>query len=119
MKIGKAQEWFSEWDSKLSGQTKVGGKHYQPLWDQAIRLKGAIEVPVLLDGATISIRSSSDPSAPTGPTRLLIADYGSGHIYGAILKYQPSLDFKENMAEINRNNFREKKFSGVILVERS
>ncbi len=83
----------------------------------AIQLNGAIEVPVLLEDKVIRPTINIDNPQLHGVTRLLVASLDGHTIDAAIIKYYPTEKFVGNIEEINRDNFREKKFDGMIKLE--
>ena len=117
MTINKAKEWFNETEPKTVWAKTEKQEHYKPQWDLAVQLNGAVEVPVLLEDKTIKPTINSNNPKLYGVTRLLVASLDGHTIDAAIIKYFPTEKFVGNIEEINRDNFREKKFDGMIKLE--
>ena len=117
MTVEKAQTWFNETEPKTVWTKTEKQEHYKPQWDKAIQLNGAIEVPVMLEDKFITPSSNRDNPKQSGAARLLVASFDGTNIYAAIIKYLPSSKFEGNINDINRDNFREKKFDGMIKLE--
>ena len=117
MNVNKAKEWFDETEPKTVWTKTEKQEHYVPQWDLALQLNGAVEVPVLLEDKIIRPTINVDNPKLHGVTRLLIARLDGHSIDAAIIKYFPSEKFVGNIEEINRDNFREKKFDGMIKLE--
>lgn len=117
MTVQKAKEWFDEKEPTVAWTQPEKRKRYQPQWDQAVQLNGAVEVPVLLDSMVIQPTINLDNPKQKGVMRLLIASLDNRTIDAAIIKYHPTDKFVGNIEEINRDNFREKKFDGMIKLE--
>ena len=117
MNVSKAKAWFDETEPKTVWTKTEKQKHYKPQWDKAVQLKNAVEVPVLLEDMNVIPTLNKDNPKQTGATRLLVACLDGKNIDGAIIKYFPSDKFVGEMADITRDNFRDKKFDGVIKLE--
>ena len=117
MTLEKAQNWFNTVEPKTVWTKAEKQEHYKPQWDKAVQLNGAIEVPVLLENKIITPSANLDNPKQAGAARLLVVSFDGINIYGAIIKYFPSEKFNGKIADINRDNFREKKFDGMIKLE--
>jgi hypothetical protein len=117
MTVEKAKTWFDKVEPQTVWTGTEKQEHYKPQWDKAIQLNGAIEVPVMLEDKIITPSANPDNPKQFGASRLLVASFDGKNIYGAIIKYLPSTKFAGNIADINRDNFREKHFDGMIELE--
>lgn len=117
MTVQKAKDWFDENEPKTVWTKTEKQEHYKPQWNSALQLNGAVEVPVLLENKVIKPTINSNNLKLEGVTRLLVASLDGHTIDAAIIKYFPSEKFVGNIQEINRDNFREKKFDGMIKLE--
>lgn len=114
--ISTAQSWFQEAMSIRNFGEEEPNKEYEPQWNKSIALNQGRETPVKLKGKEFS--SSLLGSTHRGITRLIVIKQNGKKEIGAIIKYIPSKNFIGDINSINRDNFKSKKFDGLVLVEK-
>jgi hypothetical protein len=110
--VEKAKVWF---ETNQSSTFK-----WSPNWAEAKQLNigdGGLEVPVLINGASVIPTLSSSDNAKKGATRLLIQADEEGNIHGCILQYLPTEKFVGAIEAINWATAGQLKFDGLLFLK--
>ena len=107
--INNAKAWF---ESNKYSELKC-----EPQWSDSRQLnigKGMIEIPILINGASIAPTITQKEDSKKGASRLIVQRKDDGTITGCILQYAPSNNFLGTINDINWANAGIKKFDGII-----